>query len=234
MQYLENSAIALRAAHYVLVKDPPQVKFLLFPMVHIGSSDYYAQVRAGLAGCDSILFEGVRTLSGQMLTLAYRLVARRKRLDLVVQNVALPLKGLAPRLICADVSSGEFTENWADIPWPLRLALLLGAPIYGAYQYLTATRESIGRHLSTEDVPNREDTELRDHSPEFHNALLDRRDAKLIAAVEAAVAERTAPAVIGVIYGAAHMRSVTDVLMSKYHFRVAHAEWLTVFEYAGA
>jgi pheromone shutdown protein TraB len=201
-------------------------------MIHIGSSDYYAQVRTRLKRCDLILFEGVRTLSGQMLTLAYRLIARRNRLNLVVQNVALPLKGLAPRLICADVSSGEFEENWANIPSHLRLALLLGAPIFGAYQYLTATRESIGRHLSTEDVQTHEDTQLREHKPEFHKALLDSRDAKLTAAVEAVLADPKPPAVVGIIYGAGHMRSVTDLLMNQYRFRVAHAEWLTVFDYA--
>jgi len=167
-----------------------------------------------------------------MLTLAYRLIARRKRLSLVVQNVALPLRGLAPRLICADVSSGEFEENWTSIPSHMRLALLLGAPIFGAYQYLTATRESIGRHLGTEDVQSREDTDLREMNPEFHKALLDSRDAKLIAAVETVLAEPNAPGVVAIIYGAGHMRTVTDLLMNKYRFRVTHAEWLTVFDYA--
>jgi len=201
-------------------------------MIHIGSADYYAQVRTRLKGCDLILFEGVRTLSGQIITLAYRLVAHRKRLNLVVQNEALPLKGLAPRLICADISSGEFEEIWASIPWHMRLMLLLGAPVFGAFQYITATRESIGRHLGTEDVQSRTDTELRERSPELHRALLDRRDAKLIAAVESVLAEPQAPPLVGIIYGAAHMRSVTDLLMNSYGFRVVHAEWLTVFDYA--
>jgi hypothetical protein len=201
-------------------------------MIHIGSAAYYAEVRTRLKGCDLILFEGVRTPSGKMLTLAYRLVARRKRLNLVVQNVALPLKGLGPRLVCADVTSGEFRENWVGIPWHLRVLLVLGAPIYGAYQYLTATRESIGRRLSTEDVSSHEDAQSREMNPEFHKAFLERRDAKLGAAVEAVLAEREAPAIVGVIYGAAHMRSVTDLLMSKHGFRVARAEWLTVFDYA--
>ncbi len=200
-------------------------------MIHIGSPEYYAEVRTKLKSCDLILFEGVRTLSGKMLTLAYRLVARRKRLNLVVQNVALPLRDLGPRLICADVSSGEFQENWASIPWHLRLMLVLGSPLFGAYQYLTATRESIGRRLSTEDVQSHEDAQSREMNPEFHEAFLDRRDAKLGAAVEAVLAEPESPAVVGVIYGAAHMRSVTDLLMGKHGFRVAHAEWLNVFDY---
>jgi hypothetical protein len=222
----------LRAAHYILAHERLRTKFLLFPMIHIGSSDYYAQVRTRLKACDLILFEGVRTLSGQMLTLAYRFVARRKRLNLVVQNAALPLKGVAPRLVCADVSPGEFQENWARIPWYIRLSLSIAAPIFGAYQYLTASRESIGRHIGTEDIQSREDLHLRETTPELHRALLDRRDAKLSAAIEAILVDPDTPAAAGVIYGAAHMPAVTDLLISKHGYRVAHAEWLTVFEYA--
>ncbi len=200
-------------------------------MVHIGSSDYYAQVRTRLIGCDLILFEGVRTFSGRLLTLSYRLVVKRKRLNLVTQ-AELRLKGLAPRLVCADVSSAEFEENWTRVPLHMRLTLAVLAPMSGAYRYLTASRESLGRHISTEDVKSRGDLEGREAAPELHGALQDSRDAKLTAAIEAVLAERDPPANSGVIYGAAHMSSVTDLLMSKYGFRVVHAEWLTVFDYA--
>ena len=205
---------------------------MLFPMIHIGSSEYYAQVHIRLKACDLVLYEGVRTLSGQILTLAYRLVARRKRLRLVTQSVALPLKGIGAKLVCADASSGEFQQSWKQIPLHARLALVIAAPIFGAYQYLVATRESIGKHISTEDIQSREDLESREFHPEFHGALLDSRDAKLSAAIESVLADPDAPAVAGVIYGAGHMRSATDLLMSKHGYRVVNAEWLTAFDYA--
>lgn len=202
-------------------------------MIHIGSPEYYAQVRMRLRDCDLILFEGVRTLSGRILSLAYRLVARRKRLDLVTQADALPLKGIAPRLVRADVSAGEFQQDWERIPWPMRLLLVVGAPIFGAYQYLTATRESIGRHMSAEDLLSCGDAHAREGSPELANAILDRRNDKLCAAIELVLADSNSAGAVGVIYGAGHMSAVTDLLMSKYRFRIVHAEWLTVFEYSG-
>ena len=39
---------------------------------------------------------------------------------------------------------------------------------------------------------------------------------------------------IGVLFGAAHMRAVTDLLIVKHKFRVTAAEWLEVFNYADA
>jgi len=206
-------------------------RFLLFPMVHIGTPEYYEQVRVRLGVCDLILFEGVRTFSSRLLTLSYRLVAQRRRLNLVTQAV-LGLKGLAPRLVCADVSSAEFEEKWSQIPLHMRLTLALAAPFFGAWQYLTASRESIGKHVSAEDVKPHRELEGREAAPEFHSAIRDSRDAKLSAAIESVLAERDPPENTGILYGAAHMSSVTDLLMSKHGFRVAHAEWLTVFDYA--
>jgi hypothetical protein len=113
MQYLENSVVALRAAHYVLAHQRLQAKFYLFPMIHVGSASFYAQVGSRLAVCDDILFEGVRSMRGRILTLSYRLLTRRKRLGPVLQSAALPLRKVGPRLICGDVSSDEFEVTGA-------------------------------------------------------------------------------------------------------------------------
>lgn len=40
------------------------------------------------------------------------------------------------------------------------------------------------------------------------------------------------PKTVGIVYGAAHMKAVTNVLMGKYRYRVGESEWLTVFDYA--
>jgi hypothetical protein len=134
MQYLENSALGVRAALYTLVRNTGAPQILIFPMVHIGSADYYSQLRKKLEGCDVILFEGVRGLRTRILTLSYRLVAKRARLGLVVQGKSL-LLGLPARLVHTDVTAAEFEENWSQIPWRFRLAIVFIAPLYGTYLY---------------------------------------------------------------------------------------------------
>jgi hypothetical protein len=201
-------------------------------MIHIGTADYYAQVRSRLQSCDVVLFEGVRSFRVLLLTLSYRLVAHRKRLKLVAQTDALPLWGLRARLINADVAPGDFDQSWSRIPWHLRIAIAIGAPLLGAYRYLTATRDSIGRRLSLEDIPTADQALRADAMPELDEAILHSRDLKLVAAVEAVLTVDARPDTVGIVYGAGHMRVVTDVLLQKYRFRVAQAEWLTVFDYA--
>jgi hypothetical protein len=203
-------------------------------MIHIGTADYYAQVRSRLESCDVILSEGVRGFRALVLTLSYRLVARRKRLKLVAQTDALLLRGLRARLINADVAPEDFAQSWSRIPWRLRIAIAVGAPLVGAYRYLTATRDSIGRRLSSEDIPTADQALRADSTPELDQAILRSRDARLVAAVEAVLIGDARPNLVGIVYGAAHMRVVTDLLLQKYRFRVAQAEWLTVFNYADA
>jgi hypothetical protein len=39
------------------------------------------------------------------------------------------------------------------------------------------------------------------------------------------------PATVGIVYGAAHMKVATAVLMGMYRYQVERSEWLTVFDY---
>ena len=124
VQFIENNVFGVRAALYSLVRPEGAPRFVLFPMIHIGSPDYYSQVHKKLDECDIVLYEGVRTPRVRLLTLSYRIVAQRQRLGLVAQDASL-LHGLRGELIHADVAPGEFNDNWSQVPWRVRLAVLL-------------------------------------------------------------------------------------------------------------
>src|SRR6476660_8310063 len=122
--------LGLRASHYRLVSPLVKPQFLLFPMIHIGSADYYREVRSRLDGCDVILFEGVRSVRVKALTLSYSLMTRRKRLGLVTQH-ALRLEECRAKLLHADVTKGEFVEGWLRIPWYWRIMISTVGPLFG-------------------------------------------------------------------------------------------------------
>lgn len=199
-------------------------------MVHIGSPEYYSHVHKSLDACDVVLFEGVRTFRARVLALSYRFVARRKRLGLVSQGASL-LRGIRGQLIHADVAPGEFSDNWARIPWHFRLMILLIAPVYGGYRYLTATKESIGKQMESEDVESSEQSIRGEIAPAFDEAILASRDAKLVATLKSVVDSANPPATVGIVYGAAHMKAVTAILMGVYHYQVERSEWLAIFDY---
>jgi hypothetical protein len=232
MQFIESNVFGVRAALYSLVRPDDAPRFLLFPMIHIGSAEYYSQIHKKLDECDVILFEGVRSFRARMLSLSYRIVARRRRLGLVAQDASL-LRGLHGQLIHADVAPGEFKDNWSQIPAHIRLAILLIAPLYGGYHYLTATKESLEKKMKSEDLASADEVMRGDFAPGLDKAIMTSRDAKLIGAIDSIVNFPTTPTTVGIVYGAGHMKAVTAALMEKYHYRVNGSEWLTVFNYSG-
>jgi hypothetical protein len=231
VQFVESSVIGVRAACIRLSAGAGAPDVCLFPMIHIGSPAYYAEVRRRLSACDVVLFEGVRSFRVWMITRAYSIMTRNKRLGLVRQRDALAVSTLGQRKIHADVSTDEFHVAWTDIPWYQRVLLLLGAPVFGLWLYFTGTRQSIGRRLNTEEVESSRDFERFERTPELEKTLATTRDLRLVEEVSTAVEASGGGSRIGVIYGAAHMRVVSRILTSKYGYRVVESEWVTVFDY---
>ena len=74
MQFIETSYASVRSAIYRLRRPDSGLEFRLFPMLHVGSPEYYAEVAARLEACDLVLFEGVAGRRTVFLTSWYRVV----------------------------------------------------------------------------------------------------------------------------------------------------------------
>ena len=231
LQLIESSVVGLRAACYRLKSETHATEFLLFPMIHIGTAEYYRDVFSRLRECDVVLFEGVSSFRARLLATSYRWVTRRARLGLVSQAKELRLRELPARLVRADVTGGEFEEHWHGVPLRQRIALLCLAPAYGVWLYLTASRESIGKGLGREDLPSRGDMARAERAPEFEHAVVGARDQKLVSCIREVLQRDDAAQTIGIVYGAGHMQSVLQHLMSENDYQVSRSEWMTVMEY---
>jgi hypothetical protein len=231
VQFIEASALGVRAACYRLTSARHPIEIRLFPMIHVGTTDYYQAIRTRLETCDVILFEGVRSRVSGILVKAYEWAVRRKRLGLVTQRSALPLRPLGKTLIHADSTTAEFQADWSAIPWHWRVPITLLAPLVGAHLFFTATRESIGSRLQTEDLPAERDMQRDEDAPEFQAALITQRDSRLVKTIAKLLAQPGGASCAGIVYGAAHMRAVTRFLLDDHAYRVAHGEWIDVFTY---
>jgi uncharacterized LabA/DUF88 family protein len=204
---------------------------MLFPMIHIGAAEYFREVQDRLVACDVVIHEGVRSFRTRLLTASYRWVTLRTRLQLVAQNQGLRLSQLDARLVLADVTGEEFGAGWRKIPRCHRLALLVLAPAYGLWLYLTASRTSLGARQGSEDLASRNDILRGESIPGFREAVLTSRDKRLISSIDAVIAEGKCQEMVGVVYGAAHMPPVVHHLMSTYGYKVACADWISVMGY---
>lgn len=232
MQFIEKNSYDVRSAVYKLDKQGTGLQFLLLPMIHIGTKEYYEEVRTRLAECDSILAEGVKSRRARFLTYSYRVVRRIKRMDLVTQQEALVLAGLKGKILNADMKVASFDEGWSRLPLKLRAMLLVGLPVYVGYLLLFGTREIIAQGMATNDLPSRDEILNEDeYSKKFDDLLVDERDKVLLDHItgldEAASSQKQ---LVGVLFGAKHMRSVWALLRHRLGYRMTKSEWITVFE----
>jgi pheromone shutdown protein TraB len=201
-------------------------------MIHVGTKEFYEQVRARLASCDLILAEGVDSKKGEVLTKSYTIVRRIKRMDLITQREAMLLKGLKGKIVNADMNGPAFDKGWSGLPFTLRAILPVAASAVASYLLLFGTREIIAEHMGTDDLPSRDEVLNQDeYFDKLDDLIVDERDKVLLNHItrldQAGSAQKQ---LVAVLFGAKHMRAVSALLLHRLGYRILQSEWITVLE----
>ena len=228
MQLVEVSEIGVRAAIVRLVSPNAKLVWLMFPMIHLGEREYYAEVERRMADCDLVLAEGIDSRIVSALTASYRNMAGLR--DAVVQPD--PISTSSAEVVNADISGAEFDEAWKQMPFAMRMAVPLLSPLYGLWVRYTASPESWHRNLETSDLPDDLDLELQVRLPHFFDLIFGRRDRHLFEQIEVVQGKWSGEdRVVGVAWGAGHIGAVVHHLSSRWGYFGQSADWITVFDY---
>jgi pheromone shutdown protein TraB len=131
----------------------------------------------------------------------------------------------------ADIDGAAFDERWSHLPISLRVQLLVLVPIFVVYLFLFGTRERLAENIALDDLPSSEEILADDEDFEpLDSLIVDERDRILIEHVAKLENQQEEAKQIGIVYGARHMRSTMRFLMKRLNYRIAKAEWVTVFE----
>jgi hypothetical protein len=234
VQLIEVSMTGVRSAAITLQRPDTPLRFLLLPMLHLGTADFYRDVTSQLARCQVIVTEGVGgdSILTRALTLAYRTPGRSKRLGLVVQDLdygALATAGA--QIVRPDLSGEQVRRGWRTVPLVQRLAVLTLVPLFAVALRLFGSRRVLARYLGTDDLPTVEDHAAREAFPALTKFIVDDRDQLLInTLISFLVTCAAAPILVGVVYGAEHMIATVREL-ATHGYRPRRAEWLTVFDF---
>lgn len=231
MQFIEKNSFNVRSAVYSLKKDGSALEFLLFPMIHVGSPQFYEEISRRLASCDLILAEGVKSRRGNVLTLSYRIVRHIRRMELVTQHDGMRLESFRAKILNADIDGAAFDERWSSLPTSLRAQLIVLVPIFVVYLFLFGTRETLAENLALDDLPS--DDEILSDDEDFEpldSLIIDERDRILIEHIARLEDQQNGASQIAIVYGARHMRNTIRFLMQKLNYRIAKAEWVKVFD----
>jgi len=231
MQFIEKNSFNVRSAVYRLRKDGSALEFLIFPMIHIGSSEFYDEISRRLASCDLILAEGVKSRRANLLTLSYRIVRHIRRMDLVTQQDGMRVESFRAKILNTDIEAAVFDERWSSLPISLRAQLLVLIPIFVVYLFLFGTRETLAESLALDDLPSAEEILADDEDFEpLDSLIIEERDRILLEHVARLENQQNEARQIGIVYGARHMRNTVRFLMQKLNYRIAKAEWVKVFD----
>lgn len=219
--------LGLRTARMVFRSRHSPVSLTLYPMVHVGDARFYKEAYDDAFSHDVVLVEGIRSPVGRRLTRSYRWINFEK-LDLVRQPKTPPQATVTARIVNADLTPDEFHREWRKVSWVLRAAFAIGAPIYGLYRRLFASRQSLARNMCLEDRKSAD--EVLSWSPTFepfHHSILQARDKRLLERLGSELDDASEKRV-AIVYGARHMRAVLREL-TKRGFQSSEATWRTVF-----
>lgn len=225
MQIIEQTGFGVRSAVITLRRRAGGPVFLLFPMLHVASPQFYTEVQARLAKCDVVVVEGVTGGRASVLTLAYRIAGRIGRSGLVLQSRAMNIKALPGTVVRPDLSAKEFGNAWQRVSAHLRWTLYLFAPVVGLWMAIVGPRRALGKHIGMDDLPSAREEQLSNE--QIDQLFLGSRDAALIKSlfdlIESLGPEP--PSTVGVCWGAAHIPAVVRALHSR-GFIPRGGEWL--------
>jgi hypothetical protein len=233
VQLIEVSDLGVRSAMIRLQRRGTPLRFVLFPMIHVGAPSFYEEVARRLRTFDLVVAEGIRGPSATVkaLTRSYRLYGARNRDGLTLQDI--DYQSLGVPVLFPDAEASTFGASWRRLPLNLRLQLMALLSLGGVGMRLFGSREAVAGLAEVDDLPSRQEMEAR-ADPRIGpllEILEDDRDALLLRALDTIHDERHDEALqVAVVYGAGHMGAVVHHLDRKFRYWARDAEWLTVFE----
>ena len=232
MQFIEKNSFNVRSAVYRFKKSGSGLEFLIFPMIHVGSPEFYQEISRRLSSCDLILAEGVKSRRAYLITLSYRIVKHIRRMDLVTQQDGMRVESFRDKIVNADMDGQAFDERWSSLPVSLRVQLFIIIPVFVVYLFLFGTREMLAKNIALDDLPSFEEIiSEAENFEQLDSLIIDERDRKLIEHIARLEDHQTKDSQqVGIVYGARHMRTTIAFLMQKLNYRIVKAEWVKVFD----
>ena len=207
-----------------------ELEIILLPMIHIGEKQYNDKVKKCLEGCSQFLYEGVPGTTAKFITASYKLLTYRKDLGLVCQSDYLSRKDFSGKAIHADYDQQAVNESSKNLTFFQKYMLMAIAPCYGIYRYFTATRSSLAKRLTIDDLKSRKETlQFEDHD-ELESFIHSEPDKKIYKSISDQL-DKVGKGRLGILYGAGHMGSIVNYLREMHDFKVSSSEWLTVFSH---
>jgi hypothetical protein len=231
MPYIKKNGDSLITVIHRLKKSGYALEFLLLPMIHVGTQEFYDEIAHRLGRCDLVLAEGINSKRAGLISLPYRIAAKSRRLKLVSQVKALNLAAFKDKIIPTDLSATSFDEGWSQLTLRLRVILLIAMPLSAAYLFFFVDRRKLADYILRRDTSPKDQSRDEDFE-DLARLIGGYRNRELIRHIEELYAARKKePLTIGIPYGAKHMSRIIKFLINRLGYRVIAFERVTIFDF---
>ncbi|TDD88187.1 hypothetical protein [Actinomadura rubrisoli] len=210
----------MRSAVLTLGRRTSPLRFVLFPMLHVGERSFYDEVAERAARCALIVAEGGPSGSAP----AQEQMARLRWDGLVDQLDALDLESLGvPVIFESERPERDRTGAERLLDTAVDSAAAVGLRLLGRHRDPRGIR-------GIDEADEHDDRWVQGRMARMlRKAVVDDRDERLVATLTQIHAERHGdPVDVAVVYGAAHMYAVVTALRDDLRYYVQNAEWLMV------
>ncbi|MGC5019086.1 hypothetical protein [Micromonospora sp. DT47] len=235
MQIIEVTGMGVRSAVIRLERRETPLRFILFPMIHLGRPEFYDAVRDRVSCCALVVAEGRDHTRPRVSLpgLAYRLLRRQRRSRLVVQRLREETLGVP--VVRPDLSLDEIRHRLRRLPTVTyllaRLTIRVVVPWVALYVLLFGAQRFLAGELALDDDTPYIEPSLGKRWDDIDGVIVDDRDALLLDALAKIHEARCGESIdVAVVYGARHMPAVLHGLRKRYGYRARGADWLTVFD----
>jgi hypothetical protein len=235
VQIIEVTGMGVRSAVIRLERKQTPLRFILFPMIHLGRPEFYDAVRQRVGRCALVVTEGGAQTGPRVSLpgLAYRLLRRHRRSRLVVQQLGEETLGVP--VVRPDLSLDEVRQRLRRLPaltyFLARLMLWVVVPSVALYVLLFGAQRFLADALALDDDTPYTQPSFGEHWEAIDRVIVDDRDVLLLDALSKIHEARCGESIdVAVVYGAGHMPAVVHGLRKRFGYRARGADWLTVFD----
>jgi len=230
MRFYEASDFGLRVitGKYVNRENSNQ-SIRLISMCHIGDEKYYDNVKSYIENCEVVLFEGRKNKTGRLNLKNRERLANR--LNLIVQP-RYHLQKIETNFIHADYDEKTGNTEWNKLALIDRIKFNYVLPIWIYFQDRNITRKKFVKYFmrSNEDLEKMYGP-LFDEKERIKDFMYKSREVMVFKRIDEVLSNsKDIDIKLGILYGAGHMKAISNFIESKHNFKLLKADFIEVFK----
>jgi len=229
MKFYESTSFFFRVVIAKYNIQPYDIDIKLMPMFHIGEEAFYKSIFEHANECDKVLCEGLRLNKLRIDKQIGRFTKSAAKLGLVSQFEFFQKNKLLTKVIKADLNGKIAKKEWQKLRFSEKIKYRIVNPVRFRLETIGLTRKKLSKAFMTSS----EDAYLAygpiEEEGTLQNLIYKVRDSIVAEKLKQEISVSNKNKLIGIMFGAGHMRRIESFILQNYDAHMVKAEFLKVY-----